>query len=163
MTDCPCSRTVTLIPSWANPTGGSPYSFSNAHLAPLVSANHHSASRTLTTNQPSLTGVSPDPESSSWASRTDLGRAGQVVRSGDRQRRGTLQKSVDEDREGGRAARCRDEEDEIEYQHVCHVPRAFRAAARANSTASAGVCARCVPSTSQPGSSTTTGRPSVSA
>src|SRR3982750_507920 len=97
-----------LTPTCVNSAGGSPYSFSKAHLAPLVSANHHSASRTLTTNQPSLTGVSPDPESSSWASRTDLSRAGQVVRSGDRQRRGTLQESVEEDREGGRSARCRD-------------------------------------------------------
>src|SRR6478672_3828998 len=60
-----------LIPSWANSTGGSPYSFSKAHLAPLLSANHHSASRTLTTNQPSVTGVSPDPKSSSRASGTD--------------------------------------------------------------------------------------------
>src|SRR6185295_4230229 len=62
---------VTLIPSWANSTGGSPYSLSKAHLAPLVSANHHSASRTLTTNQPWMTGVSPDPKSSSCASGTD--------------------------------------------------------------------------------------------
>ena len=60
-----------LIPSWANSTGGSPYSFSKAHLAPLVSVNHHSASRTLTTNQPWVTGVSPDPKSSSCASGTD--------------------------------------------------------------------------------------------
>src|SRR3954470_22081867 len=56
------------MPRWANSTGGAPYSFSKAHLAPRLSANHHSASRTLTTNQPSLTGVSPDPESSSRAS-----------------------------------------------------------------------------------------------
>src|SRR3954451_23009656 len=62
---------VTLTPSWANSTGGSPYSFSKAHLAPLLSANHHSASRTLTTNQPWVTGVSPDPKSSSSAPRTD--------------------------------------------------------------------------------------------
>ena len=34
------------------------------------SAYHHSASRTLTTNQPSVTGVSPDPESSRRASST---------------------------------------------------------------------------------------------
>src|SRR3954462_13083860 len=61
-----------LIATWANSTGGSPYSLSKAHLAPLVSENHHSASRTLTTNQPSVTGVRPDPESSSCASRTDV-------------------------------------------------------------------------------------------
>src|SRR5436190_2545438 len=59
-----------LMPSWPNSTGRSPYSFSKAHLAPLDSANHHSASRTLTTNQPSVTGASPDPESSSRASAT---------------------------------------------------------------------------------------------
>src|SRR3954454_18063951 len=59
-----------LIPSWANSSGGSPYSFSKAHLAPLLSANHHSASRTLTTNQPSVTGVRPDPKSWSSASGT---------------------------------------------------------------------------------------------
>jgi hypothetical protein len=57
-------------PSWANSTGGSPYSLSKAHLAPLRSENHHSASRTLTTNQPWVTGVSPDPKSSSCASGT---------------------------------------------------------------------------------------------
>lgn len=34
------------------------------------SAYHHSASRTLTTNRPSVTGVSPDPESSRRASST---------------------------------------------------------------------------------------------
>src|SRR6185369_9100623 len=68
---CPGSRTVRLIPSWSNSIGGSPYSFSKAHLAPLVSVTHHSASRALTTNQPSVTGVSPDPESSSRASGTD--------------------------------------------------------------------------------------------
>src|SRR4026208_593166 len=60
-----------LIPSWANSTGGSPYSFSKAHLAPLLSEFHHSASRTFTTNQPWVTGVSPDPKSSSCASDTD--------------------------------------------------------------------------------------------
>src|SRR3954462_1290690 len=59
-----------LIATWANSTGGSPYSLSKAHLAPLVSDVHHSASRTLTTNQPSVTGVSPDPASSSRASCT---------------------------------------------------------------------------------------------
>jgi hypothetical protein len=48
------------MPSWANSTDGSPYSFSKAHLAPVLLANHHSASRTLTTNQPWVTGVSPD-------------------------------------------------------------------------------------------------------
>jgi hypothetical protein len=62
---------VTFIPSWPNSTGGSPYSFSKAHLAHLPSANHHSTSRTLTTNQPWVTGVSPDPKSSSCASGTD--------------------------------------------------------------------------------------------
>src|SRR5262252_94748 len=60
-----------LIPTRANSTGGSPYSFSKAHLAPRLSANHHSASRALTTNQPSVTGVRPDPESSSRPSCTD--------------------------------------------------------------------------------------------
>src|SRR5262249_34952157 len=40
------------------------------HRPPLLSANHHSASRTLTTNQPSVTGASPEPESSSRASAT---------------------------------------------------------------------------------------------
>jgi hypothetical protein len=49
---------------------GSPYSFANQHAAPRVSEDHHSASRTLTTNQPSVTGASPDPESLSRASRT---------------------------------------------------------------------------------------------
>src|SRR5436190_5342879 len=67
----PGSRTVTLIPSCANSTGGSPYSFANQHAAPLVSEDHHSASRTLTTNQPSVTGASPDPESLSRAPRMD--------------------------------------------------------------------------------------------
>ena len=37
----------------------------------LLTANHHSASRTLTTNQPWVTGVSPDPESSSCGPCTD--------------------------------------------------------------------------------------------
>src|SRR4051812_40126557 len=60
-----------LIPNWENSAVGSPYSFSKAHLPPLVSANHHSASRTFATNQPSVTGVSPDPKSTSCASRTD--------------------------------------------------------------------------------------------
>jgi hypothetical protein len=36
----------------------------------VLSENHHSASRTLTTNQPWVTGVSPDPKSSSCASGT---------------------------------------------------------------------------------------------
>ena len=36
-----------------------------------ASEDHHSASRTFTTNQPSLTGASPEPQSSSCASRTD--------------------------------------------------------------------------------------------
>src|SRR3954452_17617392 len=59
-----------LIATWANSTGGSPYSLSKAHLAPRVSEDHHSASRTSTTNQPSVTGVSPDPRSSSRAPGT---------------------------------------------------------------------------------------------
>src|SRR3954452_951042 len=67
---CPGSRTVRLIPNWANSTGGAPYSFSKAHLPPLLSANHHSASRTLTTNHPWVTGVRPDPKSSSFAPAT---------------------------------------------------------------------------------------------
>src|SRR6266550_4014525 len=57
----PGSRTVTLIPSCANSIGGSPYSFANQHAAPLVSEENHSASRTLTTNHPSVTGASPGP------------------------------------------------------------------------------------------------------
>ena len=57
------SRTVTLIPSCANSTGGSPYSLSKLHAAPLLSENHHSASRTFTTNQPSVTGARSEPES----------------------------------------------------------------------------------------------------
>src|SRR5436190_5261501 len=66
----PGSRTVTLIPSCANSIGGSPYSLANQHAAPLVSEENHSASRTLTTNQPSVTGASPEPASSSLASFT---------------------------------------------------------------------------------------------
>src|SRR6478735_1004787 len=62
---------VMFTPNWANSTGGSPYSLSKAHLAPLLSANHHSASCTLTTNQPWVTGVSPDPKSSSCARGMD--------------------------------------------------------------------------------------------
>ena len=62
------SRTVTLIPNCGNSTGESPYSFANQHAAPLVSEVNHSASRTLTTNQPSVTGASPEPASSSRAS-----------------------------------------------------------------------------------------------
>src|SRR5436305_6318720 len=50
--------------------GGSPYSFANQHAAPLVSEENHSASRTLTTNHPSVTGASPEPASSSLASFT---------------------------------------------------------------------------------------------
>jgi hypothetical protein len=42
------------------PRPGSPYSFANQHAAPLVSDENHSASRTLTTNQPSVTGASPE-------------------------------------------------------------------------------------------------------
>src|SRR5258705_8760975 len=67
---CPGSRTVTLIPSCANSIGGAPYSLANQHAAPLVSEENHSASRTLTTNQPSVTGASPEPASSSLASFT---------------------------------------------------------------------------------------------
>lgn len=67
----PGSKMVTLIPSCANSIGGSPYSLSNQHAAPLVSENHHSASRTLTTNQPSVTGASPEPLSSSCAWGTE--------------------------------------------------------------------------------------------
>src|SRR6187551_2256087 len=59
-----------LIPSCANSIGGSPYSLANQHAAPLVSEENHSASRTLTTNQPSVTGASPEPASSSLASFT---------------------------------------------------------------------------------------------
>src|SRR5438445_8769812 len=66
----PGSRTVTLIPSCANSIGGAPYSLANQHAAPLVSEENHSASRTLTTNQPSVTGASPEPASSSLASFT---------------------------------------------------------------------------------------------
>src|SRR5580765_7032167 len=64
----PGSRTVTLIPNCGNSSGESPYSFANQHAAPLVSEVNHSASRTLTTNQPSVTGASPEPASSSRAS-----------------------------------------------------------------------------------------------
>src|SRR5947199_9043911 len=66
----PGSRTLTLIPSCANSIGGAPYSLANQHAAPLVSEENHSASRTLTTNQPSVTGASPEPASSSLASFT---------------------------------------------------------------------------------------------
>src|SRR3954470_24156373 len=66
----PGSRTVTLIPSRANSIGGAPYSLANQHAAPLVSEENHSASRTLTTNQPSVTGATPEPASSSLASFT---------------------------------------------------------------------------------------------
>src|SRR3989440_9435035 len=66
----PGSRTVTLIPSCANSIGDSPYSLANQHAAPLVCDENHSASRTLTTNQPSVTGASPEPASSSLASFT---------------------------------------------------------------------------------------------
>src|SRR5207237_9344206 len=66
----PGSRTVTLIPNCANSIGCAPYSLANQHAAPLVSEENHSASRTLTTNQPSVTGASPEPASSSLASFT---------------------------------------------------------------------------------------------
>src|SRR5205085_601129 len=57
-------------PSCANSIGDSPYSLANQHAAPRVSEENHSASRTLTTNQPSITGASPEPASSSLASFT---------------------------------------------------------------------------------------------
>src|SRR4051794_25401347 len=61
------------MPSCANSTGGaSPggYSDSKGHRAPLRSEVHHSASRTFTTNQPSVTGARPEPKSSRRASGT---------------------------------------------------------------------------------------------
>src|SRR3954452_722587 len=61
------------MPSCGNSRGGAPaggYSHSNAHRAPLRSEVHHSASRTFTTNQPSVTGARPEPKSSSRASAT---------------------------------------------------------------------------------------------
>src|SRR3954453_5585533 len=61
------------MPSCANSTGGGPPggdSGSKAHRAPLPSEVPHSASRTFTTNQPSVTGARPEPKSSSRASRT---------------------------------------------------------------------------------------------
>src|SRR4051794_1792106 len=61
------------MPSCANSTGGVPfggYSHSKAHRAPIRSDVHHSASRTFRTNQPSVTGASPEPRSSSRASGT---------------------------------------------------------------------------------------------
>src|SRR3954469_3173078 len=67
----PGSRTVRLIPNCGNSIGGSPYSLANQHAAPLVSEENHSASRTLTTNQPSVTGASPELASSSLASLTN--------------------------------------------------------------------------------------------
>src|SRR5947209_1631336 len=76
----PGSRTVTLIPSCGNSIGGSPYSFANQHAAPLVSDENHSASPALTTNQPSVTGASPEPASSSLASFTNRILAVQVTR-----------------------------------------------------------------------------------
>src|SRR5262245_5403696 len=68
-----------LIPSCANSIGGSPYSLSNQHAAPLVFEENHSASRTLTTNQPSVTGARPDPVSSSRASATNPILAARVL------------------------------------------------------------------------------------
>src|SRR5690349_23659494 len=62
-----------FMPSCANSTGGvSPggYSDSNGQRAPRCSEVHHSASRTFTTNQPSVTGTRPEPKSSSRASGT---------------------------------------------------------------------------------------------
>src|SRR4051794_40916285 len=76
---CPGSRTVRLIPSCGNSIGGSPYSLANQHVAPLVSEENHSASRTLTTNQPSVTGASPEPASSSLASFTEQILAAQAT------------------------------------------------------------------------------------
>src|SRR3954453_15788901 len=75
----PGSRTVTLIPSCANSIGGAPYSLANQHAAPLVSEENDSASRTLQTNQPSVTGASPEPASSSLASFTDQILAAQAT------------------------------------------------------------------------------------
>src|SRR5205807_4165284 len=97
------------------------------------------------------------------APRDRLGGKRQVVRPRGR-KRGRIgpEEPVDEERERGRSARRRDEEDEVEEQHVRHVTAISRAAASANSTDSSGVTARFTPSTSQPGSSTTTGRPGVS-
>ena len=59
-----------MIPNCGNSIGRSPYSFANQHAAPRVSDENHSASRTLTTNHPSVTGASPKPASSSLASST---------------------------------------------------------------------------------------------
>src|SRR3954469_26005091 len=75
----PGSRTVRLIPNCANSIGCSPYSLANQHAAPLVSEENHSASRTLTTNQPSVTGASPEPASSSLASFTEQILAAQAT------------------------------------------------------------------------------------
>ena len=59
----------TLIPSCANSIGGSPYS-SRTSASPLVCEENHSASRTLTTNEPSVTSASPEPRFSRRASVT---------------------------------------------------------------------------------------------
>jgi hypothetical protein len=72
-------ETVTLIPNCANSIGDSPYSLANQHAAPLVSEENHSASRTLTTNHPSVTGASPEPASSSLASFTKQSLAVQAT------------------------------------------------------------------------------------
>src|SRR4051794_16184645 len=58
--------TLRLMPSCGNDTSW----LSNPHPEPNVLDNHHSASRTFTTNQPSLAGARPEPESSSRASST---------------------------------------------------------------------------------------------
>src|SRR5690349_12717075 len=78
---------VRLIPSWANSTGECPYSFSKAHLAPRLSANHHSASRALTTNQPSVTGTSHEPQSLSCDSSAMDGSAERAFEGGSLGRR----------------------------------------------------------------------------
>src|SRR5262249_43746585 len=63
---CPGSTTVTLIPSCGNENSR----VSKLDPEPNDFDTHHCASRTLTTNQPSPAGVSPEPESSSCASAT---------------------------------------------------------------------------------------------
>ena len=56
-----------LTPSCEN-SAASP---SNTQPEPNVFDTHHSTSRTFTTNQPSLAGARPEPESSSCASGID--------------------------------------------------------------------------------------------
>src|SRR5262249_29476122 len=62
----PGSRTLMLIPSCGNQAA----SLSNVQPDPKDFDVCHSASRVLTTNQPSSAGARPDPESSSRASGT---------------------------------------------------------------------------------------------